>query len=75
MKSTDLTREQVDAILAKVLPALNYLSRLSDRMDATGMATDPLAVDVQNAHRAMQALRMSLHYLNCDGVGVRVKRG
>jgi hypothetical protein len=37
MKSTDLTREQVNKLLADVTPMLGYLTRLSDRMDNRGM--------------------------------------
>jgi len=69
MKSTDLTREQTDRLLAKLTPMLGYLSRLSARMDKRGMGTEPLAADVRRAQEAMQALRMRLHYLHCDGLG------
>jgi len=74
MKSTDLTREQTDALLAEVTPMLGYLSRLSARMDKRGMGTEPLAADVRKARDAMQALRMSLHYLHCDGLGDRANQ-
>jgi hypothetical protein len=74
MKSTDLAREQVDKLLAGVTPRLGYLTRLSDRMDKQGMGTEPLAADVRKARDAMQALRMSLHYLHCDGLGERANR-
>ena len=71
MKSTDLTREQSDRLLAEIEPMLGYLSRLLARIDKQGMGTEPLAAGVWKACNAMQALRMSLHYLNCDGLGER----
>ena len=74
MKSTDLTREQTDKLLADVTPMLAYLTRLSDRMDNRGMGTEPLTASVRKARDAVQALRMSLHYLHCDGLGERANR-
>jgi len=69
MKSTDITREQVDKLLADVTPMLGYLSRQSDQMDKRGMGTERLADSVRKARDAMQALRMSLHSLHCEGLG------
>ncbi len=40
MKTTDLTRDQVEKLLAEVTPMLGYLSRLSARMDKREMGTD-----------------------------------
>jgi imidazolonepropionase-like amidohydrolase len=68
MKSTDLTREQIEAILAKLTPTLGYLTRLSARMDRKGFGDDRLAADVRKAQQAMQDLRMRLHSLSCDGM-------
>ena len=38
------------------------------------MGTEPLAGDVRKAQHAMQALRMRLHYLHCDGLGERANQ-
>jgi hypothetical protein len=67
MKTTDLTREQTERLLAEVTAMLGYLTRLSDRMDKRGMGTEPLNASVRKAQHAMQELRTSLHYLHCDG--------
>jgi hypothetical protein len=69
MKSTDLTREQTDKLLAEVTPVLGYLTRLSARMDRNGFGDDQLARDVRKAQQAMQELRMRLHSLSCEGMG------
>jgi hypothetical protein len=53
---------------------LGNLSRLSARMDKRGMGTEPLAADVRNAQQAMQALRMALHFLHCEGLGERANK-
>ena len=66
MKSTDLTRTQTDALLAKAEPMLGYLSRLSERIDKCGMGTEPLAAKVPQPQHAMQSLQMALHHLHCD---------
>ena len=47
MKTTDPARDQVERMLAKIEPALGYLSRLSARIDKRGMGTEPLAADVR----------------------------
>jgi hypothetical protein len=41
MKTTDLTREQVERMLAKVTPMLGYVSRLSARMDNAAWGPTP----------------------------------
>jgi hypothetical protein len=74
MNSADLTREQVDKLLADATPMLGYLTRLSARTDKRGMGTEPLAAKVRKAQRAMQDLRMALHYLHCDGLGDRANQ-
>ena len=72
--STDLTRDQVDKLLAEATPELGYLTRLSARMDRKGFGDDQLARDVRMAPHAMQDLRMALHYLHCDCLGERANR-
>jgi len=69
MNSDDLTREQVEAILARLTPTLGYLTRLSARMDRKGFADDPFAAEVRKAQRTMQDLRAHLHALGCNGMG------
>jgi hypothetical protein len=41
MKTTDLTSDQAEKLLAEVTAMLGYLSRLSARMDKRGMGTEP----------------------------------
>ena len=67
MDSKSLTREQADAMLAKVLPQLGYLYRLRERMERTGFPQDDrLYQCVTRAHGAMQDVRLALHYLTCQ---------
>jgi hypothetical protein len=71
VRSDDLTREQAEALKAKLTPILNYLGRLQQRMIRRGFPPiDPLLCDVCRAHDAIHALRMNLHYLSVGhGVG------
>jgi hypothetical protein len=76
MRSDDLTREQAEAIKAKLTPMLSYLGRLQQRMIRRGFPlVDPLLCDVCSAYDAMHKLRVHVHYLTVKhGVG-RPRRG
>jgi len=69
MRSNDLERWQLDRIKEPVGIGLGYLSKLCKRIDQTMMPDDPLFQAAHKAHEAMQALFMTLHYLECDGTG------
>src|SRR4051812_30187260 len=66
MTERDLTREQLDAIMAKIWPTANYLARLSKRIDAERFPwLDGFRLGVADAYGSMQRLTMAIHYLNC----------
>ena len=75
MTSNDLTREQVEALLASVRRQLRYLGKLRDRMNQRGFPpNDPLFVATTGAFNAVHALRVELHYLTCPaGTAGRAK--
>ena len=64
--ATELTRDQSDALLAKLRPTLLYLNRLVDRMDKAGFAPDG---DLRSftARDAMHRLTVEIHYVSCRG--------
>ena len=66
MTSNDLTREQIEALLASVRRQLSYLGKLRDRMNQRGFPPDdPLYVAATGAFNAVHALGVELHYLTC----------
>jgi hypothetical protein len=71
MRSDDLTREQAEALKAKLTPMLNYLGRLQQRMIRRGFPpVDPLLCDVCRAHDAIRAPRINCKYFAVGhGVG------
>jgi hypothetical protein len=75
MKSTDLTCDQVDKLLADVTPVLGYQSLLFEQMDRRGMGAETLADSVQNARNTMQELRMALHRQHSDGTRPASQQG
>ncbi len=67
MKSSDLTREQLDQLLERALADLAHYAKLRERMRQQGFpGDDPLCLAVDRAHAELQALRMWLHYAVCQ---------
>lgn len=66
MRSDQLTGDQLEALSAKVRPALRYLKKLQARMDATFEPQDPLRLKTIAAADALQYLLTELHYLSVD---------
>jgi hypothetical protein len=61
MQSTDLTREQLTAILAAVQPSLDYLNKLRRRMQHRSFPLeDPLVVSVTESQRTILSLMATL---------------
>jgi hypothetical protein len=61
MTNADLTAEQARAIACRILPTLEYLGRLHERMLRRGFtADDPLMANVMIALEAMRQLRAGL---------------
>jgi hypothetical protein len=70
MDSTTLQRWQAKVICAALFPAVNYLIRLRQRMEATGFPhNDELYRPTCAAHDAVNHLRIKAHYLSCSGTG------
>lgn len=70
MNSHNLSKAQAKKMHAALLPALRYLNRLADRLNARSFPPDDrLYWAVFKAQAAMSELVMTLHYLECDGVG------
>lgn len=66
MRSDQLTGDQVEAIAAKVRPALRYTRKLAGRMDHVLEPQDPLRLATWEAANALQYLLTELHYLTVD---------
>jgi hypothetical protein len=61
-----LQRWQAERLRDAVAPMRSYLRRLRERMDKTGFPSgDPLYQAACDAHDALQALWVNLHYLSC----------
>jgi hypothetical protein len=69
MRREDLTREQAEAIKAKIAPMLGYLNPLKQRMNAVFVRDDPLFAEVIDAADALHKLNVSIHYLSCGKTG------
>jgi hypothetical protein len=70
MDSADLTRQQIEAIEARVRPMLQYLSKLGGRMDHHGWTPDDkLRLLTWAARNAMHDLGVELHELKSSGMG------
>ena len=64
----DLTREQIDALMAQLRPMRAYLGRLQKRMEKVGFTPDdPLLKLTAKARDAVQELAMAVHYAGCKG--------
>jgi hypothetical protein len=66
MRSDQLTGDQVEAIAAKVRPALRYLHKLAGRMDHVLDPQDELRLKTIKAANSLQYLLTELHYLTVD---------
>lgn len=65
MDSHDLTSEQVDELLKHVLPMVEWLDRLQQRMRQQSFpADDPLLVQVSGALVGLNKLNVELHQLH-----------
>jgi hypothetical protein len=70
MDSSHLTREQIEAIEARVRLMLRYLSKLGGRMDYHGWTPDDkLRTLTWAARNALHDLACELHELKSSGVG------
>jgi len=69
MDSSDLTPEQIAALIERLTPTLGYLTKLGERMDRRGFAGDSVRDKVSTAKNAMQDLVMTLRYVNTPGTG------
>jgi hypothetical protein len=71
MTSSDLTREQAEALKAKAGEMLRYLGALNKRMHQRRFPpNDPLVIAGRDAYNAMHSLHVELHYLTVEhGVG------
>jgi hypothetical protein len=70
MHSNRLTRAQLNQLAERIRPMLGYVTRLSERMDATAFdVSDPLLLKVRRAQDALHELSVHLHYLSVDGAG------
>ncbi len=68
MDSSDLTREQLDAIKARVDEQRAYFRRLVARMGTRRfLPDDRLLVESREVLDRLNGLWMSLHYLGCAG--------
>jgi hypothetical protein len=74
MDHTDLTLEQLQALLNRTMDDLSYYARLRLRMKEQGFpGDDKLARAVDKVHAHLQDLRVHLHYRVTDlgGDGTR----
>jgi hypothetical protein len=62
-----IERWQAEKLQEKIRPMLAYLHRLQYRMEKTGRHTGKLYELVRNAHHAVHALSVDLHYRSCLG--------
>jgi hypothetical protein len=75
MDSRQLTNEQLDKIAAEIWRQVSYLSRLRDRMEATGFpSNDKLFAAVIRANDAATSLHLQL-LLCASGLNERSVRG
>jgi hypothetical protein len=66
VRSQDLTREQLEALGAKLWPMANFLVRLCKRIDRGRFPrNDELRRTVVDAYGAMHSLHMAMHYMCC----------
>jgi hypothetical protein len=76
MDSAQLTRQQIEAIEARVGPMLRYLSKLGGRMDHHGwLPDDKLRLLTWAARNALHDLSVELHELKSSGVGRKPRSG
>jgi hypothetical protein len=70
MNSNDISKAQAKKMHAALVPALRYLNRLMERLNARSFSPeDRLYLATFNAQAAIGELVIVLHYLTCDGVG------
>jgi hypothetical protein len=70
MNSNQLSKAQAKHMHTALAPALRYLNRLYERLNARSFTPeDRLYRAAFKAQAALSELVMVLHYLTCDGVG------
>ena len=68
--SSQLTREQIEALQAKLRPMLAWLSKLGGRMDHNSwLPDDKLQLLTCTARDALHDLNCERHEMTCSGVG------
>ena len=82
MDSTQLSRQQLDALTLKLAPMLDYLNKLDCRLQQCHFPTnDPLATSTREAIEKMRRLLEAVHVLAVTArepgyfVGYQWKRG
>jgi len=66
MHAGDLTSQQIDALLARIVPMSHYLGELENRMNKVGFShADRLYWEVVNARYTAMLLADHLHILRC----------
>jgi hypothetical protein len=75
MRSDDLTNDQAWALVSALRPKLEYLTRLTARMDSQGFPPDdPLLRDALQAADALRQLSDRIRHLACKGSGYAVSQ-
>jgi len=70
MDRETIKKSQAKTISTALLPGMNYLLRLRERMEKVGFPhDDKLYLLVCKAYDSMHRLSVEVHYLSCDGVG------
>jgi hypothetical protein len=70
MDDKRITSEQAEKLGERIGPTMNYLMRVRDRMDKTGLHRDELYELVSQAFDRMHHLSVALHYRHIGhGVG------
>jgi hypothetical protein len=70
MDSADLSRQQIEALEARVRPMLAWLSKLSSRMDHRGWSPDDRLRELAwTSRNALHDLSVELHQMRTSGMG------
>ena len=70
MELSDLTPQQAHALAERLMPALGYLTRLTNRMQQRGWrADDPAYLAAWRSRDALHELTVRLHYVKQGNPG------